>query len=304
MLDLKPLTLKERDMFTDIFNKLQPLASELSFTYLYMWRGYYNFGWDIVADHLCLVSKPENYIPFAFCPIPLDGKRNDEKFRIAAEALEDHFAKENNPLSFGRVEESMLPQLRDVYGDRIETEYLDWASDYVYEVSKLISLQGKVLRKKRNHINKFLREYGSYEYVPIDETNKNECRRIFDEWCEKNGNCSERRVTCERIACNELLDNWSKLPLKGALIKLNGRFEAFTIGEKLNDYTAVVHIEKGNSDIHGIYAVINRDFCMNEWKDFRYINREEDMGIEGLRKSKLSYNPEFLVKKFLVKVIH
>ncbi|NMA66412.1 MAG: DUF2156 domain-containing protein [Clostridiaceae bacterium] len=304
MTNFKPLTIEERDLFTDIFKNYQPVTSELSFSYLYMWRGDYNLSWDIIEDYLCLVSKSEYYSPFAFCPIPVDGKKNDLNFRKALNALEEHFAKENLTLIFGRVPEGLLADLQSVYQERIEVEFLDWASDYVYEVSNLISLPGKKLRKKRNHINKFLREYGSYEYVPIDETNKNECRRIFEEWCDKNDNCNERRVSCERMACYELINNWSKLPLKGAFIKVNGNFEAFTIGEKLNDYTAVVHVEKGNSDIHGIYPLINRDFCINEWRDLKYINREEDMGIEGLRKSKLSYNPDLMVKKFLVKVLH
>lgn len=302
--DFKPLTLEERDLFTSIFKKTQPVASELSFSYLYMWRRDYNLKWNIIAEHLCLVSKSDYYTHFAFCPIPLDGQRNDENFKKAVDALEEFFTKDNTPLIFGRVEEKRISQLKDIYGDRLEIEYLDWASDYVYELPKMITLPGKKFRKKRNHISKFLREYGSYEYVPIDETNKDECRRIFEEWCVKNNNCMERQVSCERMACYDILDNWSLLPLKGALIKVNGRFEAFTIGEKLNDYTAVVHIEKGNSDIHGIYPLLFRDFCINEWKDLKYINREEDMGIEGLRKSKLSYNPDFMVEKFLVKVLH
>jgi hypothetical protein len=92
--------------------------------------------------------------------------------------------------------------------------------------------------------------------------------------------------------------------MRGALLKVAGRFEAFTAGELLNPETAAIRIEKGNSDIHGIYTVINRDFCSHEWSGVKYINREEDIGLEGLRKSKLSYNPAFMIRKFLVKVSH
>ncbi len=304
MVNFRSITLDDRELFTKIFNNTQPVSSELSFTYLYMWRGDYNLTFDIIEDHLCMVSNSEYYRPFAFCPIPVDGKRNDEKFKKALVELEKYFDKMNLPFCFGRVEENRIEELKLAYGDRLEIEYLDWASDYVYEVENLIKLSGKKLRKKRNHINQFLREYGSYEYVPIDNSNKNECRRIFEEWCAKNNFCLDRRTSCERIACYELLNNWDVLGVKGALIKVNERFEAFTIGEVLNSQTAVVHVEKGNSDIHGIYPLINRDFCANEWKDMKFINREEDMGIEGLRKSKLSYNPTLMVKKFLVKVLH
>ncbi|NLU51355.1 MAG: DUF2156 domain-containing protein [Clostridiaceae bacterium] len=303
MVSFKPISLDDKDLFTDIFAKSKPKASEMSFAYLFMWECEYNLLYAIVEDHLCMISRPRNFKPFAFCPIPVDGVRNDEKFKRALTVIEEYFKNNGMDLLFGRVEESRLEELKQVYGSRMEAEYLEDISDYVYETSNLINLPGKKLRKKKNHINQFMRLYGSYEYVPVDKSNVEECRRIFDEWCEKNHEC-KAKISCERAACNRLLDNWDVLPLKGALIKVNGKFEAFTIGELLNPDMAVIHIEKGNSDIHGVYPLINRDFCANEWSGVKYINREEDMGIEGIRKSKLSYNPDFMVKKFLVKVSH
>jgi len=252
-----------------------------------------------------MISQSKYYHAYAFCPIPIDGVRNDVKFKKALNKLESYFNELNLPFMLGRGEEARLEELRMAYGNRMEVEYLDEASDYIYKASDLINLSGKKFSSKRNHINKFLRLYGSYEYVPIDKSNLDECRRIFDEWCEKNKEtCIYDPNNCEKTACFDLFDNWDKLPVKGALIKVASRFEAFTVGELLNPDMYVIHVEKGNSDIQGIYTVINRDFCAHECTQVKYVNREEDLGIEGLRKSKNSYNPVGRVKKFLVKVSH
>ncbi len=300
----KPITLEDQALFSRIFAAVKPIASELTFPYLFMWKCDYNLSYTIAEDHLCLISQSRIYSPFAFCPIPVDGKRDDAKFKGALGIIEAYFMEHDFPLQFGRVEEARLDELRSVYGERLKVEFLDSASDYMYHASDLINLAGKKYSGKRNHISQFLRQYGDYEYVTVNETNLGECRRILDEWCDRNESECVHPDNCERLACYELLDNWSKLPLKGALIKVAGRFEALTVGEQLNPETAAIRIEKGNSQIHGIYTVINRDFCAHEWSHMKYINREEDMGLEGLRKSKLSYNPAFMVNKFLVKVSH
>lgn len=297
----KKITLEEQTVFTDIFNAARPIASEFTFPYLYMWRRDYNFSYAIVEDYLCLISRSKVYPAYGFCPIPVNGVHDKSKFKRALETIEAYFSANNLSLRYARIAENHLPYFKEAYGESIRTESLDNTSDYVYHASDLITLAGKKFSKKRNHINQFIKLYGEYEYAPIGENNLDECKKILDEWADRH------EIDCdpdnsERVACNELFENWSRFPLKGALIKVNGKFQAFTIGEVLNPETAVVRIEKGNVDIHGIYAIINREFCTNEWSDMKYINREEDMGVEGLRKSKLSYNPAFMVNKFLVKV--
>ncbi len=300
----KPLTLEDQTLFSSLFATVKPMASEFTFPYLFMWKRDYNLSYLVVEDYLLMISESRAYQPFAFCPISMDGAFHLEKFKKALKAIKAYFAEKNLPLCFGRVEETCLDQLRMVYGESMEVEYLDSASDYVYHASDLIQLAGKKFSGKRNHISQFIRKYGDYEYVPVDIGNLDECKRVLDEWCDKNEKSCVHPDNCERLACYELLDNWSRFSLRGALIKVDGRFEALTVGELLNPDTAVIRIEKGNTEIHGIYTVINRDFCAHEWPNVKYINREEDMGIEGLRKSKLSYNPAFMVRKFLVKVPH
>lgn len=299
----KKVTLDEQALFTDIFNHTDSMASEYTFAYLYMWKRNYNLTYAIIEDHLCLISRSKIYPAFSFCPMPIDGNHDSVKFEKALKAIEAYFGHNNIPLLFGRVEEKKLPYFKAVYGEKMKIENLDNTSDYIYNAQDLITLEGKKFSKKRNHISKFMRLYGEYEYASVNESNLHECKRILDEWAEKNETNIDEEIS-ERVACQELCHNWGTFPLKGALLKVNGRYEAFTIGELLNSEVAVIHIEKGNTDIHGIYTLINRDFCANEWKDVKYVNRQEDLGIKGLRKSKLSYNPAFMVNKFLVKVLH
>lgn len=304
MNDFKQITLEDMYLFTETFKKIEPIASEFTFPYLYMWRKDYNFSYTIVEDHLCLISRSNVYAPYSFCPIPVNGIDDEQKLKKAIRFIEGYFEENGISLRYARISENCIDKLKMVYKDNVTIEPLEHTFDYVYNASDLVSLAGKKFSKKRNHISQFMRLYGDYEYVPVTEDNLGECKRILDLWADKN-ETNYAPENSERFACYELFNNWSRFTsLKGALIKVNGKFEAFTIGELLNPEVALIHIEKANTDYHGLYTLINRDFCMNEWSDVKYINREEDLGIEGLRKSKLSYNPAFMIKKFLVKVIH
>lgn len=301
MNDFREITIRDRDTLTPIFQRMQPVSSEYSFPYFYIWRRDYNLRFGIFGNYLCLVTNSKAAFPFAFCPIPVDGRHDQEGFKKAIEAVTTHFKEQGHELVFGRAEESSVQILKAYYHDSVKVEYLPEASDYVYEASDLISLAGKKYSGKRNHISQFKRLNGDVEYVPVDTGNISECKRIFEDWCKKDETECLQPDGCERWACDEALDNWEYFGLKGALIKVNGRFEAFTIGERISNEMAVIRFEKGNTDIHGIYAYIFREFCEREYSGLHYINREEDLGKEGLRKSKLSYYPLFMVNKYLVR---
>jgi len=301
---LKKITLEDMALFTEVFGRIKPIASEFTFPYLYMWRKDYNFSYAIVEDYICMISKSRVYPPYSFCPIPINGVDDELKLKKAIRFIEGYFEENGLLLRYARVSEGCIDKLKAVYKDSVTIEPLPHTFDYVYNASDLISLAGKKFSKKRNHISQFMRLYGDYEYVPVTEDNLGECKRILDQWAEKFESDIDSQNS-ERFACYELFENWNRFTsLRGGLIKVNGSFEAFTIGELLNPETALIHIEKANTDYHGLYTIINREFCRNEWSNIKYINREEDLGIEGLRKSKLSYNPAFMVKKFLVKVSH
>jgi hypothetical protein len=174
--------------------------------------------------------------------------------------------------------------------------------DYVYSAEDLIGLRGKKFDGKRNHINRFRRSY-TFEYEELAEEHISDCARIMRDRCVDNGCACLGGAfdACDRIPSMELLAHFGELGCRGAVVRVNGRCEAFTVGEALNNDTAVIYIEKANAAFNGLYSFINQQFCERAWPGMAYINREEDEGIEGLRKAKLSYHPARLVEKFTVK---
>lgn len=298
-MEWKDIEITDIDIFQKAFGNVKSMASEMSFANMFMWRKNYNTQFSIINNMLCMVANPRKYKPFAFCPIPLDVFK-PEDFEDTVFKIKEYFDARGWELFFGRVEEGNVEIFKKYLKLEIESKKIDSFSDYIYDTESLITLAGRKLSSKRNHINRFMRDYGDFEYIEISKDNFSECERIFDEWCKSNDRCNcDVPEECEKWACSQLLKHWYDIPgLKGALIKVNGRFEAFTIGEMLNEDTAVIHIEKGNADIHGIYTLINREFVSRTFSSTKYVNREEDMGIEGLRKAKQSYNPSGRVWKY------
>ena len=295
-MDFSEITLNSKYLFDHYIKKHKPKISELTFTNFFAWRYYYRFRYAVISDLLCVIAAPAKSRPFAMMPL---GEVNGRNFEEAYEAISSYFAERGWELCFGRITRDEL----DYFRDRIQGEdsivFDRDNSDYVYLTKDLVELKGKKYDGKRNHINRFRREH-TYEYVPLECGLLDECVRIMEEWCrDRDCSCQEGDY-CERYANLEILRHFRTLGCKGALIRVDGRFEAFTVGEMLNEDTAVIHIEKAKSSINGLYAFINQQFAQNEWSGTTYINREQDLGFEGMRKAKLSYHPVTLAEKFIV----
>lgn len=298
MFEFREIGIDDRVIFHKYLRENNYKSSEMTFTNFFMWRNYYKFRFLEYKNFLCIISKQDNTEPFAFIPIGSPGK---EGFEEVVLLLYEYFRENNWKLIFKRVEEEKLHYFTEALSLPVETVFDRDSSDYVYSSEDLISLKGKKFHGKRNHINSFKLQY-EYEYVELKKELVSECIRINKEWCEQRSSDSHKEFFYETEANIELLNNFEILGCKGALVKIDGRFEGFTVGERLNEDTAVIHIEKANGDIRGIYTFINQQFCENAWKDLAYINREQDLGIEGLRKAKLSYNPVKMTNKYYVYV--
>ncbi len=187
-----------------------------------------------------------------------------------------------------RLEREMVGQLRYWY----DREY----SDYIYEVDDLIRLSGSKYHGKKNHLNKFLNTY-AFSYEKITEDNIEECRRMKEEWAvRKGGDIEEYREELDII--DKVLDNYDKFNLIGGLIRIDGKVSAFTIGEAISEDTFVTHFEKADEDIPGLYQAINQQFAANSISGFKYVNREDDIGLPGIRQAKLSYRPVMMFDKY------
>jgi hypothetical protein len=169
--------------------------------------------------------------------------------------------------------------------------------DYIYRTKDLIELPGRKYQQKRNHINRF-RQYYPFAYHSLTPVHFPACRRLFEAWAAEKDAGPE--LEAERLALNEGLANYTRLQLKGGVLEVGGEIQAFAIGSRLNKDTVLVHFEKANPAFSGIYSVINQQFIAHEWADTRLINREDDMGLPGLRQAKERYHPLRMIEKYTV----
>lgn len=264
-----------------------------------------NFAWQRLNDSLiCLhgdfyISMGFNDgVPYVLFPTGVKkDAQGKERFVQLFEKLREHFAAMGHRLTVCSALEEDLPWLREVYGDSISWSYDRDNSDYIYRSADLIGLAGKKYHGKRNHIKRFMENDWSFE--PITDETIDECVLFTAEFYNRGDDHGTAAI--EQFAIHQFLMNMDKLSLKGGILRLGGELVGMTIGEQLNSDTFVVHIEKARSDINGAYPALCNLFAKENASQLCYINREEDMGIEGLRKSKLSYHPEFLLNKYTVR---
>lgn len=296
MQTIKELNLTDKPSFDRILADLQPKVSDLTFTNLFMWQ--YSYGlrvfYDETLDYWFLLAKPSRWRTFY---LPVIGDWSDEdKLRKALRTMDDLMKEEGSDLLLRRVPRRLGEALRRIDPSLILKEERN-TFDYLYRSSDLVSLAGRKYHSKRNHLSQFQRKY-RWEYLPITSEIIKECTKLETEWF--NLKSFESTPNSEEQAIALVLNNFAALGVVGGVIKIDGEIQALAVGERLNEKTAVIHIEKANTNFEGIYAAINQQFAADQWGNFELINREEDMGIEGLRKAKLSYHPTELIEKFSI----
>lgn len=160
-----------------------------------------------------------------------------------------------------------------------------------------LSSKAKKYHKKKTHLNRFIERY-PFSYESLNQTNAKELIHTYQEWFGRISDNASNGLKNEYIGIIESLKALECLKFDGGILRVDEKIIAFSFGEPLNDNTIVIHIEKADIEYQGAYQAINREFLANQWKDYALVNREEDLGIEGLRKAKQSYQPLFLQKKF------
>ena len=214
-------------------------------------------------------------------------------------ALLDAYAKQNNiPLRFHSLSPVHKATLERLYPERFDFEYVRDAGDYIYDAESLRTLKGKKLAAKRNHINRFLENCPDWSYVPITADNMADVLDMNQKWCEMMDCDSEESLKDEICSVKSALKNFEALGLDGGALYTGGQLVAFSLGERLNESTYLVHIEKAFADVQGAYPMINQQFVLHNADGYTLINREDDAGDEGLRKAKLSYRPVEIAEKY------
>jgi hypothetical protein len=291
--DFVPVELKDRVLLQTFFKEYKPETSELTFTNLFIWRSHYKFQWSLYKDWLIILSSEGEYGTFAMEPVGPSPR--DEVTRMLLEWMGEE-KKEENP-RIERADERIVSEIEGAKGIIIEPTRDHF--DYVYLRDELVRLAGNKYRSKRNHINQLLRTY-SYRYSELTSDHIQDCLELQEKWCILRRCEDDLDLLGEWDAVKEILNSYESLDVQGGVVTIENKVMAFTIGQMLNDDTAVVHIEKADPEIPGLYPVINQQFCENNWQTARYINREQDLGMSGLREAKLSYYPDHMVKKFRI----
>ncbi|MGI6238062.1 MAG: DUF2156 domain-containing protein [Christensenellales bacterium] len=290
MLSYKEIELRDREWMDKLFDMGERGSLEYSFTTNFLWRYAYGHRVARMDNYLILKMNPQS--PRYLFP-PGHGD-----LEPVIEALTEEAAQNGVPLRFGTVLAPDKARLETMYPGRFAFESLRDGADYVYEAQSLASLQGKKLAGKRNHIRRFLDNHPDWRYEPIAEENINEVRRMILKWCIQVGCGDNNDLSDEFCAVEQALRHFRALRLTGGLIRADGEVIAFSIGDALSTDTYHVHFEKAFGNIQGAYPMINQQFVLNNCMDYAFVNREEDAGVPGLRKAKLSYNPHHLVEKY------
>ena len=292
MIAFRDITIQDKDTITAYTMNSCRRNCDLSFSNLCSWRFLYHTKFAIINNFLVFKFWAGDELAYMM-PV---GEGNLEE--VLNELIEDA-RQEGEPFCMLGVCSCMREDLEAImpgqFGFTVDRDY----ADYIYLRSDLATLKGKKFQSKRNHINKFRNTYPDYKYSPITKDRIQECLELEAKWCKAN-DCDQQEGTGnERRALIYALNHFEELGLTGGILHVNGQIVAFTFGMPINRETFGVHVEKADTSIDGAYAMINYEFANHIPEQYIYINREEDLGIEGLRKAKLSYHPETILEKYM-----
>lgn len=289
-LNFHPISMDDRDWINGKLKEDKLDACEYTFANNYIWSKVYDV--QVGSAYGCGVIRYREKEQFQYS-FPFGN--GDKQCMIGH--LKRICAEHGHELNLYPVTEEGRLRLIEWFPGEFEISADRDGFDYVYTVEKLSSLKGKKLHGKRNHIARFMDD-GDWQYEPMTEKHIPECRRMAKEWialrAEKWNDEMEQEIDVLEVA----FTNFTELGLCGGVLYKSGELVAFTIGEPLNENTFVVHFEKAFPDLQGAYPMINQQFVLHEAQRFMYVNREEDTGDPGLRKAKMSYYPDILLRKY------
>jgi hypothetical protein len=296
----RQLKLEDKATFDKYFKQFPPQNSEFTFTNLFMWRKFYELLYLEFDSHLILYSN--EYLRKR--KLPASGNYNAKYFfppigPNPTEIMEQIMA-EIKDVEFHRVPENVINHFDKDFSNlslEIQDDRDNW--DYVHDAKELINLAGNKYRQNRRWLNKFLERY-DYEFQSLTEETVEKTKELQLEWCIMRDCEDDEGLEQEHEAIYEALDNFRVLGFTGAVICIDGGCAAYTFGEMLNSETLVIHIEKAHLKYPGAYQAINNLYLKNCFPDVKLVNREQDLGVHGLRKAKESYKPISMVKKYIV----
>lgn len=298
MIEFHKPQLTDKPWVDELLRRANHRGCEYNFTNLFVWSDAYNqriarVG-DFLVTHLCGTLGCSYIYPAGSGDIA-----------PVLTALEQDAAEQGAPFRLVCLTQPQIQELDALFPGHFTFEADRDGFDYLYDIDRLADLGGKKLHAKRNHINRFIENNPSWVYEDITTESLPECLEMDREWYRRSmvreGLAEERDLGDEGRALRLAMEHYHDLGLEGGLIRVYGEVVAFTMGDLLSSDTYDVHFEKAYGELQGAYAMINREFARRvrqRHPQIRYLNREDDMGVEGLRKAKGSYYPDLMVEKY------
>jgi hypothetical protein len=292
MITFQPIDLAHRETILRYTLRSERRNCDLSFANLMSWRflyltevaelgGYLLFRFRVDGQLMYMMPLGQGPLRPVVLALMEDARRQQADFRMAGVCAE-----------LVPLIEAEFPGVFRFTGNR------DYA-DYVYLRSDLATLRGKKLQPKRNHVHRFEALYPDYEYLPLTPDRVEECLQLEELWRRENGAAEKFALNAERRSMTFALQHLEELGIKGGVLHAAGRPVAFTYGAPINAVTWDTCVEKADTEVEGAYAMINLLYAQHLDEQYLYINREEDLGLEGLRRAKLSYHPATLLDKMM-----
>lgn len=299
MLKWKEPELSDIEWIKEAVVKSGEMGSDISFVNMYLLRKKYDIEIcrykDFVVRYYNGVGARKGYT------FPVGDYRAEDDIKKLLFELKEDARLRNCDMQFAFLTETQKELLEKFIPKDFIYENDLGDSDYVYLASDLANLSGKAFHKKKNHVSRFTRTYSDYQYSEIGCNNRDDAALVADMWYYEHLQSESDSQLKEYMAIKEALNYFDRLELKGGVIYVNETPVAMTIASVINNETADIHFEKviGEYAAFGGYAAINNIFAKQLYKSgIKWINREEDIGIEGLRKAKMSYRPKLMIKKY------
>lgn len=294
-MNFKPLELSDFSDLQPYFQNIPFHACDFTFANLYIWKDLYPVEFSIYKNTLNIRGFYQDNQPVYL--YPFGGSLSETILKDTISALSEDAHSFNAPLTIRGFSENEIPLFQKLFPGRftISTSPDQW--DYLYLREDLVQLSGSRYHGKRNHIARFKKTYPDFSFTPITPENIADCRKISEEWYEHRRKENIPGASLDEKVVKRALSHFQELPFTGGLLYADKQPVAFTIGEPVNSQTYAVHIEKAFSWVPGAYPMINQCYAAAFMDGYTYVNREEDDGIEGLRKAKQSYHPCRMVEK-------
>lgn len=290
MIEFKKIEISDKEWVDRILSLSDFRGAEYNFTNLFIWDGIYKSEIARFKDFLILRTGTQGERHYLYPP-----GRGDR--REVLDIMIEDASQDESEFSLIGVTRDTKAELEKMYPFKFRFELVRDSYDYIYEADKLATLSGKKLQPKRNHLNYFITNY-NWSYEEFTANKVDEVKAFSHEWCKRIDCKGVESLSWEACAVEKCLDHFEELNMKGGILRVDGEIVAYTAGEVLNSDTIIVHIEKAFSDVRGAYPMINREFIKKISPGFKYVNREDDIGDEGLRKAKESYYPLLMLEKF------